>query len=31
MARQSITYEVLVASPSDVVAEREIVSDCACD
>jgi hypothetical protein len=28
MPKQGITYEVLIASPSDVVAERDIVSEC---
>ena len=31
MPKQGITYEILIASPSDVVAEREIVSDCVRD
>ena len=29
MPKQGNTYEVLIASPSDVVAERDIVSQCA--
>jgi hypothetical protein len=29
MPKQGVTYEVLIASPSDVVAERDIVSECA--
>jgi hypothetical protein len=31
MPKQGITYEILIASPSDVVAERDIVSACARD
>jgi hypothetical protein len=31
MPKQGVTYEILIASPSDVVAERDIVSACARD
>lgn len=31
MPKQGITYEILIASPSDVVTEREIVSECTRD
>lgn len=31
MPKQGITYEILIASPSDVVEERDIVSACARD
>jgi len=31
MPRQGITYEILIASPSDVVLERDIVAACARD
>ena len=31
MPRQSITYDVLIASPSDTTAERDVVSECIRD
>lgn len=31
MPTHGVTYEILIASPSDVVAERDIVSECARD